>query len=68
MEHRDSTPNLTTHGIKNTTKIASVLQNKAFMKKESRYKKLFKLDDQEDDENPLEKTHIGILIIKISQG
>lgn len=42
------------------TRIASVMQSKA-MKKDSRYKKLFKLDD-DDDTNPvsmLERPHIG---------
>ena len=44
------------------TRISSVMQSKA-MKKDSRYKKLFKLDD-DDDMDPLsllEKAHIGKL-------
>ena len=51
-----------TGGIRNVTRISSVMQSKA-MKKDSRYKKLFKLDD-EDDMDPLsllEKAHIGKL-------
>ena len=59
QQHLENAPTLTSFGVKNQTKIASVLQSKAVMKKDSKYRKLFKLDDDDDAGNPLDRAHIG---------
>lgn len=51
-----------TGAVRNTTRIASVLQSKA-ARKQNRYKRLFALDDVEDEDiAPItDKPHIGTL-------
>lgn len=51
----------TAGSVRNTTRIASVLQSKA-TKKQNRYKRLFALDDAEDDDAGLvDRPHVGTL-------
>jgi hypothetical protein len=48
-----------TGAVRNTTRIGSVLQSKV-AKKDSRYKRLFALDDEDDDAEGLtDRPHIG---------